>query len=145
MDVEIRALHGSMPLDAQQAALRPLTTRQRVIVSTAIAESSVTVDGVNSVIDAGLERVPLFNPRTGLKRLMTRRVNRASADQRRGRAGRQQPGVCYRLWSAEQPLVAYGEPEMLQADLSGSAPELALWGVHSPSELSWVTQPPEGA
>ncbi|MCP1319024.1 ATP-dependent helicase HrpB [Halomonas sp. 707B3] len=145
MDVEIRALHGSMPLDAQQAALRPLTTRQRVIVSTAIAESSVTVDGVNSVIDAGLERVPLFNPRTGLTRLMTRRVNRASADQRRGRAGRQQPGVCYRLWSAEQPLVAYGEPEMLQADLSKLALELALWGVHSPSELSWVTQPPEGA
>ncbi|GGC85737.1 ATP-dependent helicase HrpB [Vreelandella lutescens] len=145
MDIEVRALHGRMPIDAQQSALKPHATRQRVIVSTAIAESSVTVDGVNSVVDAGLERVPLFHPRTGLTRLTTRRVNRASADQRRGRAGRQQPGVCYRLWASEQPLVPYGEPEMLQADLSKLALELALWGARDPRELSWVSPPPEGA
>lgn len=145
LDIEVRALHGSMTIDAQQSALKPHATRQRVIVSTAIAESSVTVDGVNSVIDAGLERVPLFHPRTGLTRLTTRRVNRASADQRRGRAGRQQPGVCYRLWASEQPLVPYSEPEMLQADLSKLALELALWGARDPRELSWVSPPPEGA
>lgn len=144
-DIEVRALHGGMPIEAQQAALKLHETRQRVIVSTAIAESSVTVDGVNVVIDAGLERVPLFQPRTGLTRLTTRRVNRASADQRRGRAGRQQPGVCYRLWSQEQPLVAYGEPEIAQADLSRLALEVATWGARSPEELVWMTPPPNGA
>ncbi len=144
-DIEVRALHGGMPIEAQQAALKLHETRQRVIVSTAIAESSVTVDGVNVVIDAGLERVPLFQPRTGLTRLTTRRVNRASADQRRGRAGRQQPGVCYRLWSQEQPLVAYGEPEIAQADLSKLALEVAVWGARSPEELIWMTPPPNGA
>lgn len=144
-DIEVRALHGGMPIEAQQAALKLHETRQRVIVSTAIAESSVTVDGVNVVIDAGLERVPLFQPRTGLTRLTTRRVNRASADQRRGRAGRQQPGVCYRLWSQEQPLVAYGEPEIVQADLSRLALEVATWGARSPEELIWMTPPPNGA
>ncbi len=145
LDVEALPLHGRLPLDAQQAAMRPHGARQRVIVSTAIAESSVTIDGVNCVIDAGLERVPLFNSRTGLTKLTTRRVNKASADQRRGRAGRQQPGTCYRLWAAEQPLVGYAEPEILQADLSKLALELALWGVREPDELSWVTSPPEGA
>lgn len=144
-DIEVRALHGRMPIEAQQAALRPHEVRQRVIVSTAIAESSVTVDGVNVVIDAGLERVPLFQPSTGLTRLTTRRVNRASADQRRGRAGRQQPGVCFRLWPQEQPLIAYGEPEIAQADLSKLVLEVAIWGVHSPSALAWVTPPPKGA
>ncbi|PAU72371.1 ATP-dependent helicase HrpB [Vreelandella alkaliphila] len=144
-DIEVCALHGGMPIEAQQAALKLHETRRRVIVSTAIAESSVTVDGVNVVIDAGLERVPLFQPRTGLTRLTTRRVNRASADQRRGRAGRQQPGVCYRLWSQEQPLVAYGEPEIAQADLSKLALEVAVWGARSPEELIWMTPPPNGA
>ncbi|WP_434985548.1 helicase-related protein [Vreelandella zhaodongensis] len=144
-DIEVRALHGGMPIEAQQAALKLHETRQRVIVSTAIAESSVTVDGVNVVIDAGLERVPLFQPRTGLTQLTTRRVNRASADQRRGRAGRQRPGVCFRLWSQEQPLVAYGEPEIVQADLSRLILELAMWGVQSPNDLRWMTPPPKGA
>lgn len=144
-DIEVRALHGRMPIEAQQAALKPHEVRQRVIVSTAIAESSVTVNGVNVVIDAGLERVPLFQPRTGLTRLTTRRVNRASADQRRGRAGRQQPGICFRLWPQEQPLVAYGEPEIVQADLSKLVLEVAVWGVQSPDVLAWVTPPPKGA
>lgn len=144
-EIEVRALHGSMPIDIQQAALKPHAERQRVIVSTAIAESSVTVDGVNVVIDAGLERVPLFQPRTGLTYLTTRRVNRASADQRRGRAGRQYPGVCFRLWPQEQALVAFGEPEIAQADLSRLIVELAMWGVQSPSDLRWMTAPPKGA
>lgn len=144
-DVAIRALHGRMSIADQRAALVTEDSQRRVIVSTAITESSITVDGVNVVIDAGLERVPLFQPRTGLTRLTTRRVNRASADQRRGRAGRQCPGVCFRLWSQEQPLVAHGEPEVLQADLSGTVLKLARWGVDSPDKLCWVSAPPKGA
>ncbi|MEA2117639.1 ATP-dependent helicase HrpB [Halovibrio sp. HP20-50] len=141
----IRPLHGRMGIAEQQAALAANTSKQRIIVSTAITESSITVDGVNVVIDGGLERVPLFQPRTGLTRLTTRRINRASADQRRGRAGRQSPGLCFRLWAQEQTLAPYGEPDIQQADLSGVVLELACWGVASPSELQWVTPPPEGA
>ncbi len=139
-------LHGRMPLDAQRKALQPLADgRRRVVISTAICESSVTVDGVRCVIDAGLERVPVYQARTGFSRLETRRVNRASADQRRGRAGRQGAGVCYRLWAEEQPLVPHGEPEILQADLADLAFELARWGVKDPLALSWVTVPARSA
>lgn len=145
LDIEVRALHGRMSVEAQQAALKQNASLPRVIVSTAIAESSVTVDGVNVVIDAGLERVPLFQPRLGLTQLTTRWVNRASADQRRGRAGRQCPGLCFRLWSREQPLVPFGEPEIQQSDLSKLVLELASWGVQSPDALMWMTSPPSGA
>lgn len=144
-DLMIRPLHGRMSITEQQAALAANTPKQRIIVSTAITESSITVEGVNVVIDGGLERVPLFESRTGLTRLTTRRINRASADQRRGRAGRQQEGNCFRLWAQEQTLVPYGEPEIQQADLSSLVLELACWGVTSPQALSWVTPPPEGA
>ena len=144
-DLAIRPLHGRMSIAQQQAALAANTSQQRIIVSTAITESSITVDGVNIVIDGGLERVPLFQPRTGLTWLTTRRINRASADQRRGRAGRQREGVCFRLWAQDQPLAAYGEPEIQQAELSSLVLELACWGVASPQELSWVTPPPESA
>ena len=144
-NLEIRPLHGRMSIAEQQAALAANASKQRIIVSTAITESSITVDGVNVVIDGGLERVPLFQPRTGLTRLTTRRINRASADQRRGRAGRQREGICYRLWAQEQTLTPYGEPEIQQADLSSVVLELACWGVASPQALSWVTPPPEGA
>lgn len=141
----IRPLHGRMSVAEQQQALAANTPEQRIIVSTAITESSITVEGVNVVIDGGLERVPLFHPRSGLTRLTTRRINRASADQRRGRAGRQQEGSCFRLWAQDQPLVPYGEPEIQQADLSSLVLELACWGVALPQALSWVTPPPEGA
>ncbi|MBT2772804.1 ATP-dependent helicase HrpB [Halomonas sp. ISL-60] len=141
----IRPLHGRMSIAEQQAALAANTSKQRIIVSTAITESSITVDGVNVVIDGGLERVPLFQSRTGLTRLTTRRINRASADQRRGRAGRQREGRCFRLWAQEQTLAPYGEPEIQQADLSSLVLELACWGVAAPQALSWVTPPPEGA
>ncbi|HLS97888.1 MAG: ATP-dependent helicase HrpB [Porticoccaceae bacterium] len=145
-DTDIHPLHGQLTLAQQQAALRPAADgRRRVILSTAIAESSLTVPGVRVVIDAGLERVPVFQPRSGLTRLDTRRVNRASADQRRGRAGRVAEGFCYRLWSAEQPLAAHGEPEILQGDLSGLAFELARWGIADAARLDWVTPPPAAA
>ncbi|MED5294535.1 MAG: ATP-dependent helicase HrpB [Pseudomonadota bacterium] len=140
--VALVPLHGRLPLDAQRAALKPRADGlRRVVLATAIAESSVTVDGVRTVIDAGQQRVPVFVPRTGLTRLETRRVNRASADQRRGRAGRQGPGRCYRLWAEEQPLPPHGEPEILQADLSSLAFELARWGVKDATQLAWVTPP----
>ncbi|MDY7117297.1 ATP-dependent helicase HrpB [Halomonas sp. SSL-5] len=145
-ELVVMELHGRLPLAAQRRALRPdADGRRRVVLATAIAESSVTVDGVRLVMDAGLERVPVFQPRSGLTRLETRRVNRASADQRRGRAGRQGPGLCLRLWAEEQPLVPHGEPEIRQADLAPLAFELARWGITDPSQLAWVTPPPAAA
>ncbi len=138
-------LHGRLPLEAQRRALRPDPEGRRVVLATAIAESSVTVDGVRLVVDAGQERLPVFQPRSGLTRLETRRVNRASADQRRGRAGRQGPGLCLRLWAEEQPLVPHGEPEIRQADLAPLAFELARWGITDPASLAWVTPPPAAA
>jgi len=145
--VALYPLHGQLTLAQQQAVLRRPAddTQRRVILSTAIAESSLTVPGVRIVIDAGLERVPVYQARSGLSVLDTRRVNRASADQRRGRAGREAAGVCYRLWADEQMLAAHREPEMLQADLSGLVFELLRWGVQNPASLAWVTAPPAPA
>lgn len=144
--VDVLPLHGQLALTQQQSVLRPPADgRRRVILSTAIAESSLTVPGVRIVIDAGRERVPVFQPRSGLTRLDTRPVNRASADQRRGRAGREARGYCYRLWAEEQLLVAHREPEIQQADLSALVFELARWGTADPSSLCWVTPPPAAA
>jgi ATP-dependent helicase HrpB len=145
--VELYPLHGQLTLAQQQAVLRRQanTNSRRVILSTAIAESSLTVPGVRIVVDAGLERVPVFQPRSGLSLLDTRRVNRASADQRRGRAGREAPGVCYRLWAEETMLAPHREPQMLQADLAGLLFELLRWGVQDPAALSWVSPPPAPA
>ncbi|MDT8893825.1 ATP-dependent helicase HrpB [Halomonas sp. I1] len=144
--VVVHELHGRMPLAAQRQALVPDTEgRRRVVLATAIAESSVTVDGVRQVIDAGRERLPVYQARTGLTRLETRRVNRASADQRRGRAGRQAPGVCYRLWSEAQPLPPDREPEIRQSDLMPLAFELARWGITETEALTWVTPPAPAA
>src|SRR5690606_31432176 len=105
------------------------------------------VEGVRIVIDAGLRRVPRYVPRTGLTMLETLPVTAASADQRRGRAGRVAPGVCYRLWTAEEHrrLAPFAEPEMAQADMAPLALELALWGAADASELAWLDPPPEGA
>lgn len=147
IDVEVCPLHGQLSLPQQQAVLGATPQgRRRIILSTAIAESSITVPGVRTVIDAGLERVPVFQPRSGLTRLETRRVNRASADQRQGRAGREAAGTCYRLWSTDTALSPHREAEILQADLSGLVFDLVRWGMKDPvSEclsLSWVNVPP---
>lgn len=145
-DVDVMPLHGQLRLDQQQAVLRPQTgDRRRIILSTAIAESSVTVPGVRIVVDAGRERIPVYQPRTGLTRLETRQVNRASADQRRGRAGREADGYCYRLWSEETLLPAHREAEINQSDLASLVFELARWGVSDPATLRWVTPPPAAA
>ena len=146
-DVLLCPLHGELDLSAQRAAIEPAPAGQRkVVLATNIAETSLTIDGVRVVVDAGLARVPRFDPASGMTRLDTQRIARASATQRAGRAGRLQPGVCYRLWSQNQhdQLAAYGEAEILQADLAGLALQLARWGVE-PSELAWLDVPPPAA
>jgi ATP-dependent helicase HrpB len=118
-----------------------------VVLATSIAETSLTIEGVRVVIDGGLARVPRFDPASGLTRLATVRVSRAAADQRRGRAGRTEPGVCYRLWDEPETraLPAYADPEILDADLSGLALDLARWGVKDPAELAFLDPPPAAA
>lgn len=136
-------LHGMLPRDVQDRALRSAPSGSRkVVLASAIAESSLTIDGVRVVIDAGLMRVPRFDPGSGMTRLETLRVTRDSADQRRGRAGRTAPGVCYRLWTAaeEQGLVPARSPEILEADLAPLALELAAFGAAA-DELPWLDPP----
>ncbi len=136
-------LHGSMPAEAQDAVLSPGGSR-RVILATAVAETSLTVPGVRVVVDSGWMRVPRFSPRTGMSRLETVRVTRASAEQRRGRAGRTEAGVCYRLWAAgeEAGFLTYRTPEILASDLAPLVLELAAAGVRDPGDLTWIDAPP---
>ena len=125
--VDIVPLYGMLDGRAQDAAIRPAPAgRRKVVLATSIAETSITIDGVRVVIDSGLSRLPRYEPATGLTRLETVRVSRASADQRAGRAGRTQPGVAIRLWRAEQTaaLPAFTPPEILEADLSGAGARL---------------------
>lgn len=146
--VVIAPLHGGLPQEAQDRAIEPAQPGTRkIVLATSIAETSLTIEGVRVVIDAGLLRLPRFDPRTGLTRLETIRVTQDSAEQRRGRAGRLGPGVCYRLWTAaeHQSLAQRRPPEMLDADLAPLLLDLALWGTTNPSELSWLTPPPLSA
>ncbi|MFR0716828.1 ATP-dependent helicase HrpB [Enterobacterales bacterium BD_CKDN230030183-1A_HGKHYDSX7] len=146
-DILLCPLHGELDLNAQRAAIDPPPKGLRkVVLATNIAETSLTIDGVRVVIDAGLARVPRFDPGSGMTRLDTQRISRASATQRAGRAGRLEPGVCYRLWSEAQheQLAAHGSAEILQADLAGLALQLARWGV-APDQLRWLDQPPTAA
>ncbi len=146
-DILLCPLHGELELSAQRAAIEPAPAgRRKVVLATNIAETSLTIDGVRVVIDAGLARVPRFDPNSAMTRLDTQRISRASATQRAGRAGRLQPGACYRLWSQAQheQLAAYGAAEILQADLAGLALQLVRWGVQ-PAELVWLDPPPAAA
>lgn len=146
-DILLCPLHGELDLTAQRAAIEPAPAGTRkVVLATNIAETSLTIDGVRVVVDAGLARVPRFDPASGMTRLDTQRISRASATQRAGRAGRLQPGVCYRLWSQAQheQLSAYSGAEILAADLAGLALQLLRWGV-TPQELSWLDMPPPAA
>ncbi len=142
---EVLLLHGGLSLGEQDAVRRGGAGR-RIVLATAIAESSITLEGVRSVVDAGLARVPRFDPRGAMTRLETVRVSRAAADQRRGRAGRQAPGRCVRLWdeSTEASLAARAVPEILEADLAPLALELACAGVHDETTLRWSDAPPAG-
>ena len=144
----ILPLHGSMPPEAQDAAIAPsVAGTRKVVLATSIAQTSLTIEGVTVVVDAGLSRVPRFSPRTGMTRLETVRVSRASADQRAGRAGRLGPGTCYRLWSPadEAGLRPHDTPEILEADLAPLALELAAAGIGDPSALALLDPPPAAA
>lgn len=146
--VDVRPLHGTMPMEAQDAAIVPSPAgRRKIVLATSIAETSLTIEGVRVVVDSGLSRVPRFSPRIGMSRLETVRVTRAAAEQRRGRAGRTAPGVCYRLWPAEEDghLVPFSRAEILDADLAPLVLELARAGVRDPSELRWLDAPPGAA
>ncbi|MFN9927196.1 MAG: ATP-dependent helicase HrpB [Phenylobacterium sp.] len=146
--VEVAPLYGALDIGAQDRALRPPSPGLRkVVLASSIAETSLTIPGVRVVVDAGLARVPRFDPASGLTRLATVRVSRAAADQRRGRAGRTAPGVCYRLWDEVETraLAPYADPEIREADLSGLALDLARWGAKNTSDLTFMDPPPLAA
>ncbi len=145
---DVIALYGLLTQGEQDQAIRPAALgRRKVVLATALAETSITIDGVRVVIDSGLQRLPAFEPATGITRLETVRVSRASADQRAGRAGRTEPGIAIRLWHAGQTaaLPAFTPPQILASDLSGLVLDLAAWGVSDPAALALLDPPPAAA
>jgi len=146
--VDIVALYGALDAREQDRAISPSPPgRRKAVLATSIAETSLTIEGVRVVVDSGLSRVPRYEPDVGLTRLETVRVSRAAADQRRGRAGRTEPGVCYRLWDEPQTgsLEPYTRPEILSADLSSFVLDLAQWGASDPGKLAFLDPPPAAA
>ena len=146
--IDIAPLYGALDPATQDRAISPANAGHRkIVLATSIAETSITIEGVRVVIDSGLARVPRFEPDVGVTRLETVRVSRASADQRRGRAGRTEPGICYRLWDEPetQGLVPFAEPEIRVADLSSLLLDCAEWGANDPRSLAWLDPPSEGA
>jgi ATP-dependent helicase HrpB len=145
--IDIVALYGALGSDEQDRAIAPAASgRRKIVLATSIAETSLTIEGVRIVIDSGLARVPRYEPDVGVTRLETVRLSRAATDQRRGRAGRTEPGVCYRLWDEPQTaaLEAFSRPEILSADLSGFALDLAAWGAGA-DQLAFLDPPPRPA
>ena len=146
--VEIAPLYGALDPAAQDRAIAPAQNgRRKVVLATSIAETSLTIEGVRVVIDSGLSRVPRFDSASGLTRLATVRESQASAIQRRGRAGRTEPGACYRLWDEPETrsLVPHDRPEILETDLSRLALDLARWGARNPADLAFLDKPPTAA
>ncbi len=139
----IHPLYGDLPFEEQEKAILP-SKKRKVVLATNIAETSLTIEGVQVVIDSGLARRLRYDPRTGMNRLFTVTISRASAEQRQGRAGRLGPGVCYRLYDPHlfQSMAAYTPPEMLSLDQASLVLELAAWGVKDPGALSWLDPPP---
>ena len=148
LSVCLYPLYGDLPFKKQQEAILPHPHGLRkVVLSTSIAETSLTIAGITTVVDSGFSRVPRYDPRSGLTRLETIRVTRDAADQRAGRAGRLGPGVCYRMWPevTHHTLQLARQPEILEADLAPLMLELANWGIRNVNELTWITAPPVGA
>lgn len=147
VSAEVLPLFGAMPLAEQRRAVRPLAKGRKVVLSTSIAETSLTIEDIRVVIDAGLARRSRFDPGSGMARLVTEKVTRAEADQRRGRAGRVAEGICYRLWTKGQEgaLSAYPAPEIEAGDLAGLALELAIWGTSDVDAMRFLSRPPDGA
>ena len=147
-NVDLAPLYGALDRAEQDRAIaKTAPGRRKIVLATSIAETSLTIDGVRIVIDCGLSRVPVFEPNLGLTRLETIRASRANVDQRRGRAGRVEPGVCYRLWeeAATGALPPFAAPEILAADLSGLVLDLAHWGVRDAGALAFLDPPPRAA
>lgn len=145
---EVHPLYGNLSRQAQDRAVEPAPAgRRKVVLATNIAETSLTIEGIRVVVDSGWCRAPRFDVASGMTRLVTRRISQAAAEQRQGRAGRTESGVCYRLWAAEThaALTAYTPAEILEADLTRLALELALWGVADPAGLLWLDPPPAAA
>jgi ATP-dependent helicase HrpB len=145
--ISLHPLYGDLPFEEQERAILPSAEKRKVVLATNIAETSLTIQGVQVVIDSGLTRTLRYDPSTGMNRLVTTSVSRASAEQRKGRAGRLAPGVCYRLFSREthRSLVPFAQPEILVSDLAPLVLELAVWGVKDPHTLSWLDPPPTAA
>lgn len=145
--VVVLPLYGDLPWELQDRALRPITGARKIVLATPIAETSLTIEGIRVVVDSGYVRVPQFDPKTGLTRLVTQRIARANAEQRAGRAGRTAPGICYRLWgeAAQHGLIPQPIPEVRSADLAPLALELANWGVRDAATLVWLDPPPTAA
>ncbi|EFK08014.1 ATP-dependent helicase HrpB [delta proteobacterium NaphS2] len=144
----IAPLFGNLSRESQDLAiLPPPENLRKIVLATSIAETSLTIEGIRVVVDSGLQRRPRFDPRSGLTRLVTVPASRASADQRRGRAGRTAPGLCLRLWSEQMhgTLAPTNRPEIVEADLSGLVLELAAWGVDDSESLRWLDSPPKAA
>lgn len=145
-DVVVAPLYGNLRNEDQDRAIAPAPAGQRkVVLATAIAETSLTIEGIRVVVDAGQQRRAVFDPNSGMTRLVTGRVSKASAEQRKGRAGRIEPGVCYRLWSESDQfgLADFTPPEIQQADLAPLVLELAQWGAREPGDLEWIDLPPQ--
>jgi len=146
-EITLHPLYGDLSLAAQSAAVQPdQAGRRRVILATPIAETSVTIEGIHTVVDSGFKRQPQFDPNSGISRLATLRISRAAAIQRTGRAGRLGPGHCYRLWSLgeEHSLRPHDPPEILSAELCQLVLDLAHWGIQDPGKLRWLDAPPAG-
>jgi ATP-dependent RNA helicase HrpB len=147
-EIAIAPLYGDLPQGAQDEAIRPPPPGMRkIVLATSIAETSLTIEGIDAVIDSGLMRVPRYDPASGLTRLETALVSQASSEQRRGRAGRLGPGFCYRLWREPEQgqLAPFNTPEILEADLAPLALALALWGNGDPAAYDWLDAPPAAA
>jgi ATP-dependent helicase HrpB len=147
-NVDIAPLYGQLSPEEQDRAVQPAAAgRRKIVLATSIAETSLTIEKIRIVVDSGYRRAARYEPSTGLTTLETIRVSRAGADQRRGRAGRTEPGICYRLWNEGQTasLEAFDRPEMLEADLCGLALDLASWGVSNPDQMAFLDPPPKPA
>ncbi|MBB2964829.1 ATP-dependent helicase HrpB [Methylobacterium sp. R2-1] len=147
-DTDLAPLYGALTQGEQDRAVAPAPPgRRKVVLATSIAETSLTIQGVRIVVDSGLARVPLYEPGNGMTRLVTARASRASVDQRRGRAGRTEPGLCWRLWpeAATAALEPFARPEILSADLAGLTLDCAAWGVTDPTALPFLDPPPAPA
>ena len=147
-DTDVLPLYGALSQKIQDRAVSPAPPgRRKVVLATSIAETSLTIEGIRVVVDSGQSRTPRFDPRSGMTQLFTEPVSLAAATQRQGRAGRTEPGICYRLWdkAGEGGLRQFSHPEILEADLAPLALDLANWGIRDPSTLKWLTPPPEAA